>query len=80
MLTSVFADDTNKQNNTSVRQILIIPIVLTKKSLTNALKQKIRFQEKRIRKDQPFMHLTTALKQKMVLTSSTSYYSLSINI
>ena len=46
MLTSVFADDTNKQNNTSVRQILTIPIVLTKKSLTNALKQKIRFQEK----------------------------------
>ena len=80
MLTSVFADDTNKQNNTSVRQILIIPIVLTKKSLTNALKQKIRSQEKRIRKDQPFMHLTTALKQNMVLTSSTSYYSLSINI
>lgn len=80
MLTSVFADDTNKQNNTSVRQILTIPIVLTKKSLTNALKQKILFQEKRIRKDQPFMHLTTALKQNMVLTSSTSYYSLSINI
>lgn len=63
-----------------MRQILTIPIVLTKKSLTNALKQKIRFQEKRIRKDQPVMHLTTALKQNMVLTSSTSYYSLSINI
>ena len=80
MLTSVFADDTNKQINTSVRQILIIPIVLTKKLLTIALKQKIRFQEKRVRKDQTFMHLTTALKQNMVLTSSTSYYCLSINI
>lgn len=63
-----------------MRQILIIPMGITKKLLTNALKQKIRFQEKRIRKDQPFMHLTTALRQNMVLTSSTSYYSLSISI
>lgn len=61
-------------------QILIIPMVLTKKLLTNALKQKIHFQEKRVRKDKLFMHLTTSLKQNMVLTSSISYYSLSINI
>ena len=58
----------------------MIRMVLTNKLLTTALKQKICFQEKRVRKDQTFMHLTTALKQNMVLTSSTSSYSLSINI